>query len=149
MTRKADIQARVNELPDMRYRELSALWSHTMDGQRPVNRRAIETRLAYRLQELAFGGLKPASLQRLIKIGEELDGGDPQRRRTRVDDRPVVGTQLVREWEGVDHVVTVKLDSYEYEGRRYKSLSRVARAITGSSWNGWAFFGLKASRGRR
>ena len=58
-------------------------------------------------------------------------------------DRPLTGTRLVREWQGAEHVATVLADGYEYQGRPYKSLSAIARAITGTQWNGPLFFGLK------
>jgi hypothetical protein len=62
---------------------------------------------------------------------------------------PVAGTRLLREWQGVEHAVTVLTDGFEYDGRPYKSLSAIARAITGTRWNGWLFFGLrKQGRGR-
>ncbi len=57
------------------------------------------------------------------------------------------GTRLVREHAGVKHVVTVLPDGFEWEGRPYRSLSAIARAITGTRWNGWTFFGLKSGRG--
>jgi hypothetical protein len=53
---------------------------------------------------------------------------------------------LLREWQGVEHVVTVTVDGFEWQGRPYKSLSAIARAITGTRWNGWVFFGLKSRR---
>ena len=59
---------------------------------------------------------------------------------------PIAGTRLIREWQGVEHCVTVRDEGYEFEGRPYKSLSAVARAITGTRWNGWVFFGLKSQR---
>jgi hypothetical protein len=59
---------------------------------------------------------------------------------------PVEGTQLIREWRGVEQKVTVLADGFEWEGRRYKSLSAVARAITGTRWNGPMFFGLRGSK---
>ncbi len=62
-----------------------------------------------------------------------------------VRDRPVSGTRLIREWQGVERIVTVRDDDFEYRGRRYKSLSAVARAITGTRWNGLLFFGLERS----
>ena len=63
---------------------------------------------------------------------------------------PVIGTRLLREWDGVEHTVTVTKDGYEFEGRLYKSLSAVARTITGTQWNGWRFFGIREiSRGQR
>jgi hypothetical protein len=114
----------------------------------PYNRRFLESRLAYRIQELAYGGLNPETVKRLQALGEQLDGGNIVVRRARVDDRPLAGTRLIREWQGVEHCVTVLADGYEYQGRPYKSLSAVARAITGTRWNGWVFFGLK-SQGRR
>ena len=112
----------------------------------PYNRRFLEHRLAYRIQELAYGGLKAETLQRLRHLAEELDGGDPKRRRHPAKDRPIAGTRLIREFQGIEHCVTVRDDGYEYEGRPYKSLSAIARAITGTRWNGLVFFGLKNQR---
>jgi len=112
----------------------------------PYNRRFLESRLAYRIQELAYGGLKPETLARLQALGEQLDGGNPVLRRIRGDDKPITGTRLIREYQGVEHSVTVLHDGYEYQGRPYQSLSSIARAITGTRWNGWLFFGLKNRR---
>src|SRR4051794_40858448 len=113
----------------------------------PGNRPYLESRLAYRIQELAYGGLKPETRARLEALGEQLDGGNVVLRRVRADSRPLAGTRLVREHAGVEHVVTVLVDGFEWEGRRYKSLSAVARHISGTRWNGWTFFGLKNGRG--
>ncbi|EFH13763.1 DUF2924 domain-containing protein [Teichococcus cervicalis] len=114
----------------------------------PHNRKFLESRLAYRIQELAYGGLKPETVARLEALGEQLDGGNVVLRRLRAgSDRPVIGTRLIREYQGVQHGVTVLADGFEYEGRPYRSLSAIARHITGTRWNGWAFFGLKAQRG--
>jgi hypothetical protein len=112
----------------------------------PYNRRFLEHRLAYRIQELAYGGLKPETLQRLHELAEALDGGDPKRRRQPAKDRPIAGTRLIREYHGVEHCVTVRDHYFEYQGRPYKSLSAIARAITGTRWNGLIFFGLKNQR---
>src|SRR4051794_18826502 len=112
------------------------------------NRRFLESRLAYRIQELAYGGLKPEALRRLRELGEELDGGDPKRRRRPAKDRPISGTRLLREYQGIEYCVTVRDDGYEYQGRPYKSLSAIARAITGTRWNGLIFFGLKNQTSR-
>ena len=56
---------------------------------------------------------------------------------------PVIGTRLVREWNGAEHVITVLKDGFDWQGRRYKSLSAIARDITGTQWNGYRFFGLR------
>lgn len=114
----------------------------------PYNRRFLESRLAYRIQELAYGGLKPETIARLEALGQQLDGGNMVLRRTRAEEKPISGTRLIREWQGVEHCVTVRDHDYEYQGRPYKSLSAAARAITGTRWNGWVFFGLKNQRDR-
>lgn len=115
----------------------------------PYNRRFVEHRLAYRIQELAYGGLKPETLKRLRELGEQLDGGKAiNRHRRHHQDRPIAGTRLIRDWQGVEHCVTVRDDGYDYMGCPYKSLSAVARRITGTQWNGWTFFGLKNRAGR-
>ena len=113
----------------------------------PFNRRYLESRLAYRIQELAYGGLKPETIRRLERLGEDLDGGDRKKSRIRADAMPITGTRLLREWKGAEYVVTVTADGFDWQGRSYKSLSAIARAITGTRWNGWAFFGLKNYRG--
>lgn len=113
----------------------------------PFNRPYLVSRLSYRVQELAYGGLKPEARARLESLGEQLDGGNAVLRRIRADGRPLPGTRLIREHDGVQHVVTVRTDDFEYEGRPYRSLSAIARHITGTRWNGWTFFGLKARPG--
>ena len=129
--------------------ELKEQW-RTLFGKEPppFNRKYIESRLAYRIQELAYGGLKPETIERLEALGEQLDGGNVVVRKTRADDRPIAGTRLIREWQGVEQTVTVLSDGYEWQGRPYKCLSAAARAITGTRWNGLVFFGLKSQRGR-
>lgn len=131
--------------------DLKKQWRDLFDSEPPpFNRRYLESRLAYRIQELTYGGLKPETVRRLERLGEELDGGDRKKSRVRADrDRPITGTRLLREWQGAEHIVTVTADGYEWQGRPYQSLSAIARAITGTRWNGWVFFGLKNLKGRR
>lgn len=142
------VLGRLAALKTMTFAELKTEWRRLFAGEPPpYNRRYLESRLAYRVQELAHGGLKPQTLARLKALGEQLDGGKPSRRRIRADQRPVPGTVLIREWRGMAHRVTVTRDGFEWEGRPYQSLSAIARAITGSRWNGWSFFGLRSYRG--
>ena len=149
MTDTASIPARLLALKTMTTPELKARWRELFDSEPPpFNRRYLESRLAYRIQELTLGGLKPETIRRLERLGEELDGGDRAKSRMRVDTKLIAGTRLIREWQGVEHVVTVTRDGFEWQGRPYKSLSAVARAITGTRWNGWIFFGLKNRRGK-
>lgn len=126
--------------------DLRAMWRDLFDSEPPrYNRRFLESRLAYRIQELEYGGLKPATVARLEALGQQLDGGKIEVRRQRADDRPIAGTRLVREYQGVEYCVTVRDDDYEYQGRPYRSLSAIARVITGTQWNGWVFFGVRRS----
>jgi hypothetical protein len=139
-----DILAEIASFKTMDVKALKQRWRELFSTEPPAyNRRFLESRLAYRVQELAYGGLKPEVIARLEALGEQLDGGDVSVRRKRADDRPIAGTRLVREWHGVERHVTVLVDGYEYQGRPYKSLSAVARAITGTRWNGWVFFGIR------
>ena len=93
--------------------------------------------VAHKLQELAYGGLSPAARRILIGLKEPASAKPTPRAL-----RP--GTELLREWQGTTHRVTVMEDGVVYGGKRYGSLSEVARAITGSRWSGPRFFGLKA-----
>ena len=126
--------------------DLKARWRELFDTEPPpYNRRFLEHRLGYRIQELAYGGLKPATIERLDALADEFDGKLSRRRR--IENRPISGTRLIREWKGVEHQVTVRDEEFEYQGRPYQSLSAVARAITGTRWNGLIFFGLKNQKG--
>ena len=141
------IPARLVALKSMPTLELKKQWRQLFESEPPAfNRRYLESRLAYRIQELAYGGLKPETVRRLEKLGEELDGGSKSKRQLRGDSRPISGTKLIREYQGIEHCVTVRDDDFEYQGRPYKSLSAIARAITGTQWNGVVFFGLKSGR---
>ncbi len=149
MTTHDPIPARLAVLKAATTSELKAQWRDLFDSEPPpFNRRYLESRLAYRIQELAYGGLKPETIRRLERLGEDLDGGDRKKSRIRADMMPITGTRLLREWQGVEQIVTVTADGFEWQGRPYKSLSAIARAITGTRWNGWVFFGLKNHRGR-
>ena len=142
-----DVLGRVAALKTTPTAALKQQWRELFGKEPPAfNRPYLESRLAYRIQELAYGGLKPETRARLEALGAQLDGGNVVLRRIRADSRPLAGTRLLREWKGVEHVVTVLADGFEWEGRPYQSLSAIARAITGTRWNGWTFFGLKAVR---
>jgi hypothetical protein len=145
------IPARLAALRTTPTPDLKRQWRDLFDSEPPpFNRRYLESRLAYRIQELAYGGLEPETVRRLERLGEELDGKGHGKGRIRADrDRPITGTRLLREWQGVEQVVTVTADGFEWRGRPYRSLSAIARAITGTRWNGWVFFGLKRQGSRR
>ncbi len=143
----AQVLPRLAALPTTPIAQLKQQWRELFGKEPPpFNKAYIVSRLAYRIQELAYGGLKPETRARLEALGEQLDGGNVVLRRIRADSKPLPGTRLVREWQGVQHVVTVRTDDFEFEGRPYQSLSAIARHITGTRWNGWTFFGLKGAR---
>lgn len=129
--------------------ELKQRWRDLFGTEAPTyNRAFLIKRLAYRLQELTHGGLPAAAQERMKDVLREAglteDGLTPGTGRPLKcsEDRPVVGTRLVRMWREDRHEVTVVEGGYEYQGRRYRSLSAIAQAITGTHWNGRAFFGL-------
>jgi hypothetical protein len=111
-----------------------------MEPSPSLGRSLMIRALAYRLQERALAGLKPSVQRILDRVVETRSLAAvelvPKRRAS-------AGTVLIREWRGVSHRVTVLDHEVVYQGRRYKSLSEVARAITGTRWSGPLFFGLK------
>src|SRR5258708_7162421 len=111
----------------------------------PRMRRALLIQaLAYRLQEKALGGLKPATRRLLASVADDAMARPttPVARERKI--KP--GTTLLREWHGVPHRLTVLVDGVQFGNERYRSFSEVARKITGSRWSGPLFFGLKSAR---
>ena len=140
------VAARVARLPSLPIKEIWVLWDRYFP-RRPArpNRDYLVSRLAYRLQEEAFGGLSSDTARRLADIGAE-HSKITQRRKGR-DIYLAPGTVLVREWGERDHRVTVSAEGcFEYEGRLFKSLSSVARHIAGTQWSGPLFFGLRRTK---
>src|SRR5688572_2572574 len=138
------VLARLAALKTMSVRELKTEWETLSGKPAPNNSRVwLEQRLAYRIQELAFGGLSKPVVRLLDALAHEIEGKKVRRSVIADPRNPVIGTRLVREWDGVEHVVTVLKDGFDWQGRRYKSLSAIARDITGTRWNGYRFFGLR------
>jgi Protein of unknown function (DUF2924) len=121
--------------------ELRGKWRELFGQEPPVlGRRYLEDRIVYRVQELHFGGLSDRARRRLDALADQLE---PEAAYRRDPGRPIAGTQLRREWKGIEHVVLVREHDFEYNGQPYMSLSAVARKIAGSRWNGPLFFGLR------
>jgi hypothetical protein len=141
------VLARIAGLAKASLPDLKSQWTDLFGSQAPgINRAYLERRIAYRLQELAYGGLSDGTKLRLAILAKSADKGSSRRTRLRAQDRPIAGTRLLRVWQGVEHSVTVLQTGYDYQGRSFESLSAVARHITGSRWNGPAFFGLREAR---
>ncbi len=144
----ANVTAQIAQLPTLPMENLWVLWDEFFD-RRPGHhhRTYIESRIAYKLQERAHGGLPAALRRRLEKIGET---GEVPNQKRRSESQVAPGTVMVREFNGINHRVAVLDDGrFEYQGRPYKSLSAVARAITGNTYSGPVFFGLKPSHRER
>ncbi|HWK65793.1 MAG TPA: DUF2924 domain-containing protein [Rhizobiaceae bacterium] len=140
----ARVLARLAGLKDMTVKQLKAEWEKLFGTEAPNNSRLfLEQRLAYRIQELTFGGLSKPVTRLLDALADEVEGRKVRKSVIADPRNPVIGTKLVREWDGVEHVITVLKDGFDWQGRRYKSLSAVARDITGTRWNGYRFFGLR------
>jgi hypothetical protein len=118
-------------------------------GREPprISRDLLRLGVAYRRQELQYGGLGKATIRKLATLAKTL------RQTGRVGPAPTLslkaGTRLVREWHGRTHTVTVTEDGFEYDGASYPSLTKIAKAITGAHWSGPRFFGLEAKDKRR
>ena len=154
----ADLTAEIAELQDMtvgqlaeRYRELYGV------PTRSRNKRFLLKRLAWRVQELAHGGLSQRALDRIEQLAPlaPVRWRQPMVVTTKVDTSPspasgrdprlpAVGTVITRKHGGVEHQVTVLDDGgFEYKGERHRSLSKIARLISGTPWNGFLFFQLQ------
>jgi hypothetical protein len=156
MTVKADRRAaktaavvvkRLQSLERMDSSALRAEWRKLYGQNAPprVTRKLLLLAVAYRIQERAYGGLSAAAKRQLQALGETIDArGDVVRDRI---SRLKPGTRLVREWHGESHTVIVLEAGFEWRGRQWRSLTAIAREITGARWSGPRFFGLKPAMG--
>ena len=143
-TSREALAAEIAGLPKLSIDELRERWK-AMYGRPPspeIGRSFLTRAIAYRLQERAYGGLKSSTRRLLARVAEETATGSsmkkPQSRKAQS------GTILIREWQGTAHRVTMLDDGVSFNGKRYHSLSEVARAITGRHWSGPRFFGLRS-----
>jgi hypothetical protein len=142
-------------LQSLSYADLQERWRMLIGNEPPrYSRDFMVRRLAHRLQELARGGMSQETRGRMDRLLAEagydelgsLRGGTRPRSAPNL---PLIGTRLVREWESQRHEVTVVHGGFEYRGRRFRSLSAIAKLITGTHWNGPRFFGLRDGREAR
>ena len=136
------ISNQINRLRTLSRHELLDLW-RTLYGRvapRAIRREILVPFLAYKIQENAFGGLKPAIRVELRRMARALERNPSSKRLIRPRIKP--GTRLFRQWRGQMHEVFVTESGYEYRGAGYRSLSEIARKVTGVRWSGPAFFRL-------
>jgi len=131
----------------MKKRELWSLWKQLFKQTAPaqIRRELLVRILAFRIQEQVHGGLSVETRKRLRELARHF-ATNPDAEISGIR-RIKPGTRFVREWRGQSHHVTVLERGYSYAGKRYSSLSQIARLITGTRWSGPLFFGLKRGSG--
>jgi hypothetical protein len=138
---EAEIEVEIDALADLDHLALREKWRSKYGSGPPVrmSRELILQAIAYRLQEQAFGGLSRSTQTKLL-TGVLKNGPRP---RTRKEHGVKTGTKFLREWNGRTYEVVAMADGkFVYQGAAYRSLSEIARKITGTRWSGPAFFGL-------
>ena len=143
--RELEVALMLQALPVLSPDELRKEWRRLYRSQPQLSRDLLIRAIAHRIQEFRYGGLSKATSRKLAALvqarrsDEEIAPEGPQRIRA--------GARLVREWNGRTHTVTVEEEGFTYAGRNYRSLSSIARQITGARWSGPRFFGLAPKRG--
>jgi hypothetical protein len=139
----------LSRLPKLDIRELREEWCrlYKADASPHLSRELLIRAVAYRMQEVALGGLRPEPQRQLRQIAQELKQTGEGAKRFRPQLKP--GTRLMREWQGRTHEVVVVDDGFSWQGTQYRSLSAIARKITGTAWSGPLFFGLNRTRSGR
>ncbi len=146
MPRRRHVQFDVDNLVSLSRAELRDQWARELGEAAPTSlgRDILALGVAYSKQERIHGGIRRSigrELDRLLsralrpELGEVAHHPPPP--------LPRIGTVLVREWNGVTHHVTIVADGFVWNGQTHRSLSRIARAITGTAWSGPRFFGLR------
>jgi hypothetical protein len=137
-----DIAAELTRLGALTNFELRREWRrlHGMQAPKSLSRDLLLRGITYKIQERAFGGLSKSVLRKLSEASSNVV-------RQATPARVKVGTRLVREWNGQTHTVLVHAHGVEWRGKLYRSLSVVAREITGAHWSGPRFFGLTIKQG--
>lgn len=133
------LAAKIQALPSLNKAQLLVVWRENFNQPPPpkLRKELMVPVLAYRMQEKEFGGLSHTARKRLREIARS-PGSKKQ-----TEDSLLGGTRLIRTWRGEVHEVTVTDTGFTYRGREFKSLSRIAREITGTPWSGPLFFGTK------
>ena len=143
------VSTRLRALEQMDYTALRCEWRRLYRAHPPkrVARNLLMLGVAWKIQEQAYGGLRAATKRRLADLAKTLKrDGDVTRNRV-AHLKP--GARLIREWRGETHTVIVLEDGFEWKGKQWRSLSMIAREITGGHWSGPRFFGLNGKGGEQ
>ena len=138
------ISLRLASLKSSSLAELKQQWQALYHSEPPhrISRELLTRAVAYRIQEQVYGGIKPSTRRLLIRLANDARSGGPLKPEPAAAAQP--GTVLMREWHGVTHEVRVLDRGVLYKRKRYRSLTAVAKLITGVHWNGPQFFGLRS-----
>src|SRR5665213_255371 len=141
---EAEISKQIAQLPTLSRQELLDMWQRLYRrAALPGIRRELMVRfIAYKIQENAYGGLKPPIRSELRRIARDLEK-HATGTKTTIHPKIKSGTTILRKWRGQTYEVLVTESGYEFKGASFKSLSQIAGAITGTKWSGPLFFGLK------
>lgn len=154
---RPQVLRQIAELYRLPMPDLLERWRVLMGSEPPpYNKQFLLKRLIYRVQELAYGGLAMPTYQEMEQaltaagydaLGATVVAGTAMPPGTsRKPGHPIIGTRLIREWNGRRYEVVTTRDGFEYDGRPYKSLTAITKAITGTHWNGPKFFGLRVPK---
>ena len=148
-----NILAEILALKDLSVLELQTKYSELFDGKKATsnNKTYLWQRIAYRIQEIEYGGLPAEALNKLKALTQEYDPINNQALRSYAVERyhasrdrrlPIPGTVINKKYKGTEIRVKALEHGFEYNGKVYKTLSAVAKAITGAHWNGFSFFNM-------
>ena len=146
---KDAVAVKLQALAGLDHDALRAEWRRLYRANPPkrVSRDLLMLGVAWKVQERAYGGLGATTKRRLADLAKTMEqDGDVTRSRVA---RLKPGARLIREWRGETHTVIVLEDGFEWRGQRWRSLSVIAREITGAHWSGPRFFGLNETARRR
>ena len=144
-TAPMNLAAKLAALPETATADLRAEWRRLYRAAPPkgVGRHLLELGVAWKLQERAHGGLSPTMKRQLAALAKTMDEKGDLTKSRAVQLKP--GAKLVREWRGKTHDVLVLEDGFQWRGQRWRSLSAIAREISGTQWSGPRFFGLQVT----
>src|SRR6267142_971353 len=139
----AALETEIGRLPALSLPELRNRWKALFGHPAPksLRRNFLARAVAYQMQVEVYGGLSAATKRWLREIVDAVQNDDANAALGSSRIKP--GTQMIRQWQNTIHTVTALAEGFEWNGCTYKSLSAVANAITGTNWNGFAFFGVK------
>jgi hypothetical protein len=136
----------LSRLPELDLGELRQQWRilYKTEASPHLSRELLVRAVAHRMQEVALGRLRPERQRQLRQIAQQFKQTGAAATPRRPELKP--GTRLVREWQGQTYEVLVLDDGFSWQGTHHRSLSAIARKITGTAWSGPLFFGVKPNR---